>query len=131
MARSWSRITVNDDSRKRKEFDKSDDGKKDQNSEKESKSKTINRRNKQLGKLQLQLRGKRGITNCKSIAKGDTFSKKPTRKRKDFSLNEELVLKCFLALEKKNGKKPTRKKVASEIGLSRQKVGAYFKTLNL
>jgi len=42
-----------------------------------------------------------------------------------------LVFSTFLLLEQELGKKPTRIQVAHKLGLSRQKVGQYFKALNL
>ena len=56
---------------------------------------------------------------------------KPKRKRRDVVRNEELVLSAFLRLEKLNNKRPTRIEVSKEIGLSRERVGRYYKSLNL
>ena len=53
------------------------------------------------------------------------------KKRADVSRNEELVFSAFLKLESALGKRPTRIQVGKEIGLSREKVGYYFKKLGL
>ena len=67
------------------------------------------------------------VTPSRSIKKVP-ISRKP---RKDVARNEEAVFKAFLALKKKNGNNPTRIQVSQLTGLSRKKVGQYFKSLNL
>lgn len=71
------------------------------------------------------------VTPCSSVKKVNIPRKIKKPKRKDFSRNEELVFSAFLLLEKELGKKPTRIQVAKKLGLSRQKVGQYFRKLNL
>lgn len=88
--------------------------------------------------FQLQYEGETCVTASSSIPKvpisrksNKRVRRKTVTKRKDVSRNEELVFSTFLALQKRNGKRPTRIQVANEIGLSRKKVGQYFKKLNL
>ena len=52
-------------------------------------------------------------------------------KRVDVLRNEEKVQLAFLKLENELGKSPTRIQVAKETGLSRKKVGEYFKILGI
>lgn len=71
------------------------------------------------------------VTRSLSIKKVPISRNVSKKKRADVSRNEELVFCTFLKLEQELGKRPTQIQVAAEIGLSRKKVGQYFKKLGL
>ena len=76
-------------------------------------------------------RAKYRVTPSSSIKKVPISPKTSKKKRADVLRNEELVFTTFLLLESELGKRPTRIQVAERLGLSRKKVGQYFKKLNL